>query len=383
MNLLAPLRRLFPSPPQTRAADPSWPQRMVAVPGCGMVDAATAEQLSTALACIQAIASAVAQCPLNIYDVRATQRVEAPVHPLAILARTAPNATCTFPELIEWTLGQVLLHGNALWAVERDARGTITALRPIPWPCVQVFQLDTGRLAYDVSEIIGLHSRRYRLLSGEVFHLRDRSDDGLIGVPRLKRAGPVFALALTLDQHTASYHANAALPSGVVTGARTVSDIEGLRDALDRKYVGTPNAGRILLMPPDLTYQAISHTPEDAELLANRKHAVVELCRIFQVPPQIVQDLERSTFTNSETAGRWFAQFCIAPWARKIEAELGRSVLSRDYQAELDLSVFLRGSPSERWQTYEIALRNDVLTRDEVRELEGWNPRRAKTEEQL
>ena len=96
------------------------------------------------------------------------------------------------------------------------------------------------------------------------------------------------------------------------------------------------------------------------------------------MPPPIIGDYTHNTFTNSETAGRWFATFCLAPWARKIEAEFSRSLfpMGSPYELELDLSGFLRGDPETRWNAHKIALETNVLDADEVRQVEGWNPRK-------
>jgi HK97 family phage portal protein len=152
----------------------------------------------------------------------------------------------------------------------------------------------------------------------------------------------------------------------------------GLRQQFESRHGGAGNAGRTLVLDGGLDWKAAQISPEDAELLETRKFGVEEICRLFQVPPPIVQDYSKNTFTNSETAGRWFATFCLAPWARKIEAEFARSLFptNSSYELELDLSGFLRGDPETRWNAHKIALETGVLDPDEVREVEGWNPRR-------
>ena len=133
-----------------------------------------------------------------------------------------------------------------------------------------------------------------------------------------------------------------------------------------------------MILPLTMKWQSLAMSPEDAELLESRRFTTEEICRLYQVPPQIVQDHSRSTFTNSETAGRWFAQFCLLPWVRKIEAEFARSLFtSGRYSLELDMSVFDRGDPAQRWNSYGTAVDKKILTPDEIRELEGWNPREA------
>jgi phage portal protein BeeE len=104
---------------------------------------------------------------------------------------------------------------------------------------------------------------------------------------------------------------------------------------------------------------------------------VVELHRLFDGPPPIVGDLSHGTFTNSESAGRWFAQCTLTPWARETEAEFQRSVFANPSGAthlEIDLSGVMRGDYAARWTTNVAAAGAGILTADEVREQEGFNP---------
>jgi HK97 family phage portal protein len=134
-----------------------------------------------------------------------------------------------------------------------------------------------------------------------------------------------------------------------------------------------------MLLDGGLKFEPYQISPEDAELLASRKFAVEEICRLFQVPPPLIQDYSHNTFTNSETAGRWFAQFTLAPWARKIEAEFRRALFAANsgLELEIDLSGFLRGDPQTRWAAHKIAVEAGILDADEIREIEGFNPRGA------
>jgi HK97 family phage portal protein len=150
-----------------------------------------------------------------------------------------------------------------------------------------------------------------------------------------------------------------------------------LRDGINATNQGVDRAGNLLILGGGLTYKSISLSPEDAELLESRKFGVVEICRLFHVPPPIVQAYENNTFTNANQAGIWFATYCLGPWARKIQAEFARSVLPPGIELELDLSGFLQGDPTTRWETHKIAIETGVLDTDEVRQIEGWNSRNS------
>ena len=92
------------------------------------------------------------------------------------------------------------------------------------------------------------------------------------------------------------------------------------------------------------------------------------------MPPPLVGIWDHSSFTNSETAGRWFATYSLALWLRKLEAAFGRALLPPGSELEIDLSSFLRGDPEARWRSYDVAPKHGILSRNEVRDVEGWNP---------
>jgi HK97 family phage portal protein len=344
------------------------------------VNATLAENLATVTACIGAISSVMSSLPALVYRTAPGGRVEVPNHPVARLLRQ-PNANQSWPDWMEWTMAQVLAHGNAISAVEYDGAGQPTAVVPIPWGNVQVSVLPSGRLAYDVVQYTapwGGTGRPRRLLAGEVFHLRDRSDDGLIGRSRISRAPDVIGNAMALQDFSGNAWRNQATPSGAIELPVSLGPeaAKGLLARLRETQAGTRNARSIMLLDGGATWKSLSVSPEDAEVLASRKFSVEELCRVLGVPPPIVQAYEFNTFTNAQQAALWFAQFTLAPWARKIEAEFSRSVFgASDHSLELDLSGLMRGDYEARWKANVAAVQAGILDADEVREVEGWNPR--------
>lgn len=354
--------------------DPSW---AAIAPGIGYPAALSArahENLSAVLACTTAIATALAYVPSLIYRIQGESRVELMSHPVRRLTREGANEQMAWPDLIEHLVASALLTGNGLATIDRAPNGELQSLTWVPWGMVTVQYLKSGRLAFDVSDARG---GLRRFLQSEVIHLRDRTDDGLVGRSRLSRAADTVAGVITTNQFARTFLDRGASPSGVIEldGHFTPEQRTGLRDQFQAKHSGSANAGSTLILDGGMKWKASQISPEDAELLESRKFGVEEICRLFQVPPPLVQDYSKNTFTNSETAGRWFAQFTLAPWARKIEAEFARTVLTGGTELELDLSGFLRGDPQTRWAAHKIAIDAKVLDPDEVRQIEGWNPR--------
>ena len=232
------------------AVDPSW---AALTPGLGLVGAASARQaenLSAVLGCVTAIASAMAAMPALVYRRDSGgNRVEMPAHPLARMVRAGVSPQMGWPDFVEHLIASALLTGNGLAEIERDGGGAVTGLRFIPWGRVGVVQLPNGRLRYDVTEPRSGRVRRF--LEGEVIHLRDRTDDGLIGRSRLSRAAETVAGVSSSNTFARSFLDRGAQPSGVIEYPGHVSTdvLEHLRREFDRRHSGPQNSGRPLSLP--------------------------------------------------------------------------------------------------------------------------------------
>jgi HK97 family phage portal protein len=375
MGLMQKISALF----ETRHRATSWDlmQQAVGLDG-GPVSPRVAENLSTVLACVGAISSAMSSLPAYVYRRLDNGREIDEGHPVARLIGYGPNAHQTWSDFIEWLMASVLLRGNALAEIVTDARGAVVELKPIPWEYAAVQLLPSGRLVYDIST-----GKPRRLLQDEVLHLRDRSDDGIIGRSRLARAASVVQAGLSIQEFANQLYRNGVNPSGALEmeGKLSQDQRTSLAAMFKEGFAGPSKAAKTLILDQGMSWRQISLSPEDAEFLSSRRFTTEELARIFGVPPPIIGDLSHGTFTNSETVGRWFAQHTLAPWIRKLESEFTRSVFSEasrtTHKLELDMSGFLRGDPAQRWAAWKIAVDANILSPDEVREEEGWNPRAA------
>jgi HK97 family phage portal protein len=363
----------------TLDVDPGWMGLAQLSGMAGGTSPRFAENLATAVACVNAVSSGLAALPATVYRAQDDGRVEAPGHAVSRLIRQ-PNPHQTWPDWIEFSVAQLLLRGNTVSVVERDGAGRPTALTPVPWEWVQVQVLPSGRLRYDVTMTAapwGGQALTRSYLESEVLHVRDRMDNPYIGRSRISRAPAVLEAALGLQTYSTSVWHNGASPSGVLTLPPGISreGKERAEEYFTERMAGAANAKRILFADKDSAFTPISVSPEDAEVLASRKFSVTEICRLFNVPPPIVQDYSNNTFTNAAQASLWFATNTLAPLARKVEAEFSRSVFTDSaYHLELDLSGLVRGDYATRWQANVAAVGAGILTADEIREQEGYGP---------
>lgn len=347
--------------------------------GLGSYGAHLAENLATVTACVEVIAGTLSTLPAIVYRSLPQGREEAPRHPVSALIQR-PNSRQSWTDWLAMMVSQVLLHGNALSVVQHDQAGRPVGLIPVPWGSCTVTLSASGQLVFDVQYVAspwGNFGERRRYLQDEVFHLKGRSDDGFLGRSVLSRAPSVLNAAEGAQTFAASIWANSANPSLAVRHpGKLNAEAKGfLREEVTRMHGGAANARKVLVLDEAMSADPISLSAEDSELLASRRFGGEELARLFNVPPPLIGDLSHGSFTNVETAGRFFASFCLAPWARRIEAEFSRSVFpdGDGHHLLIDLAGLQRGDAAGRWATYAIAIDKGILSVNEVRSLEGWN----------
>ncbi|MCB2190423.1 MAG: phage portal protein [Deltaproteobacteria bacterium] len=368
---------------EQRTVAPLWQEIMWSPPGAD-VNAGAAENLAAVLGCTNAIAGAISALPFWVFGLSENGRDVLKDHALARMVRDGVSEYQSWPDFVSSLVASALLAGNGLAWTVRDGRGVLSELRFLPWSQVNVQVLPSHRTVFDFADPIGLWGRAgatIRLLPEDVLFLKDRSDDGVLGRSRLSRAAATLRAAWALSEHVEATHRNMATPSLAMEleGKLSQEARDALKGQLKTFYQGSKNAGRAILADQGMKVKPLSISPEDMELLASRRFTVEELARIYAVPPPLIGDYTHNTFTNSAQASLWFAQHTLTPWIRKLEAEIMRSCFSsearKNHAVEFDLSGLLRGDPETRWKTHEIALKHKVLSVNEVRLIESWNPR--------
>jgi HK97 family phage portal protein len=372
-------------PPEQRSMT-SWDLLKAGMAGWGISDASgqvvthkSAEHaLATVGACVQGIASAIASLPAYVYVWQGDRRVLAEGHPLQRIIDRGPNPLMTWSDWVEWTMASVLLRGNAISEIIVDGAGRLTELRPISWDLVSIVELPAARIAYDVTSDVRGGTRR--LLQEQIYHLRDRSDDGRIGISRLTRAAGVIGQAQAINHFAGAMWKNGVSPSGAVTieGKIGPEAFAQLQERWRQLYAGPEAAGRAVILDQGAKWQQIGISPENAELLMSRRFTTEELCRVFGVPPILAGIWDHASFTNSEQASRWYATHTLGPWIVKLQLEAKRSLFTAAtatrHELGIDMSGLLRGDPELRWKSHEIASRAGILTVNEIRQEEGWPP---------
>ena len=182
-------------------------------------------------------------------------------------------------------------------------------------------------------------------------------------------------MAIACEEYGAKFFANGAAPGGVLEHPGTIKDPQRVRDSWNNTFGGSGNANKIAVLEEGMKYTPISISPEQAQFLETRKFQINEIARIFRVPPHMVGDLEKSSFSNIEQQSLEFVKYTLEPWLIRWEQSLIRSLISENDKGELfikfNVDGLLRGDYQSRMNGYAIARQNGWMSANDIRELEN------------
>jgi HK97 family phage portal protein len=211
----------------------------------------------------------------------------------------------------------------------------------------------------------------------DVLHIPGLGFDGLVGYSPIAMAKNAIGMGLACDEYGASFYQNGAQPGGVLEHPGVVKDPKRVRDSWNAIYQGSGNAHRIAVLEEGMKFQAVGIPPEQAQFLETRKFQINEIARIFRVPPHMVGDLEKSSFSNIEQQSLEFVKYTLDPWVVRWEQAIQKALFlpseKRSYFTKFNVDGLLRGDYQSRMNGYSVGRQNGWLSSNDIREMEDMN----------
>ena len=208
-----------------------------------------------------------------------------------------------------------------------------------------------------------------------MLHIPGLGFDGLVGYSPIAMAKNAIGMAIACEEYGAKFFANGAAPGGVLEHPGTIKDPQRVRESWQSTFGGSGNANKIAVLEEGMKYTLIGISPEQAQFLETRKFQINEIARIFRVPPHMVGDLEKSSFSNIEQQSLEFVKYTLDPWVIRWEQSIQRTLLSKDektaYFVKFNLEGLLRGDYQSRMNGYAIGRQNGWMSANDIRELEN------------
>jgi HK97 family phage portal protein len=340
-----------------------------------VVTADKAMQLSAVWACIRLLSESVSTLPMKVYRREADgSRKLAQDHPAYQVLCRRPNLEMTPSRFMLMVVASICLRGNAF--IEKKMIGRkLVALNPLLPQNMVVKRLDTGQLQYTYTE----DGKKRVIPVDRMMHIRGFGLDGVCGMMPLSSGRDVFGAAMAVDESAAKIFENGLQTSGYISSkvALNKEQRERLRQYL-AAFAGSKNAGKMMVLEGDLSYQNVTMNPEDAQMLESRAFSIEEICRWFRVPPFMVGHVTKQSSWASSVEGMnlIFLTNTLRPLLVNIEQEISRCLLDSDEDnfAEFSVEGLLRADSVGRAAYYTTALQNGWMSRNDVRRLENLPP---------
>ena len=344
------------------------------------VNERSAMQMTAVYSCVRILAEAVAGLPLHLYRYKEDgSKEKALTHPLYLLLHDEPNPEMSSFVFRETLMTHLLLWGNAYAQIIRNGRGEVIALYPLMPDRMAVDREVNGQLYYEYTtsadDAPTVKGSIVRLKPSEVLHIPGLGFDGLVGYSPIAMAKNAIGLAIATEEYGSKFFANGAQPSGVLEHPGTIKDPQRVRDSWMSQFGGSANSNKIAVLEEGLKYTPISISPEQAQFLETRKFQINEIARIFRVPPHMVGDLEKSSFSNIEQQSLEFVKYTLEPWLVRWEQSIQRTLFSAEekktYFVRFNVEGLLRGDYASRMNGYAVGRQNGWMSANDIRELEN------------
>lgn len=329
----------------------------------------TALRLSAVFACVRVLSETVASLPLSVYERTDRGKRMAGDHPIYFLVHNQPNQLMTSYKFRETIMKCLLLNGNAYIRIVRNGAG-------IPTQLILELPEDVGiyRNGQELTYLI----RGGTYDNEDVIHIRGLGD-GIIGLSPIAYARENIGLGLAAEQFGAGFFGNGANMSGVLETPGKLSDAQKqfLSEQWNKKYSGVDNAHSTAILEGGLKYNRISIAPEDAQFIETRKFQKNEIATLFNVPPPLIQDLEKATFSNIEHQDIFYMKYSIRPYVTNIESEFNSKLFigadRQRYFVEHNMNAMMRGDHASRSQYYREMWNIGAITHNQILSLENMN----------
>lgn len=342
------------------------------------VNQQTALQLTAYWQGVNIISNVLGQIPLQLVrklDDNQTEEIDD--HPTLSLLNLKPNPEASAITWKSTVQSHVLSWGSGYSWIRRAVTGPVE-LWPLQPNRTRAKRDAVGKLFFEAQLSRDTKLETAEFPAEDIIHVPGLTFNGLTGLSPIRVQREMLGTALAVQDFAARFFGNSAIPSGVLTFPKKLSDADALRKQLEDKF-GGENALRMMIADQGAKYERIGIPPEDAQFLETRKFGVEEIARMLNIPPHFLAVMGQATFSNLESMGTHFVTYTMLPWLIRWEQELTVKLLTREEILEglaykFKVAGLMRGDQKGRYLSYQSGINAGWLTRNEARSFEKLNP---------
>lgn len=374
------INRASPENPQTNLSNPAeWLYDAFGASGDlpVTVNQTTAMHLSAYFAAVRLLSTSIAQLPFHVIKTNGRTKQVASEHPVDYLIHTEPNQTISAFDFRETLMANTFNYGNGYALIERDGPrpGAFFLVDP---RLVEPY-LEGNILKYRIGAKTPQSSAR-TVLSDDMIHVSCFGWDGLRGKSIIEYASGDLSLSLAAQKMSQLYYSQGGNIGAWIEHPSQLGDaaLKRLQQSVDKRIAGIDNVHKVKVLEEGMKYHRVESDAEKSQMLEARKMAVTEVARWFNLPPHMIGDLEKATFSNINAQDLSYVKHSLMPWVIKVEQAFNRKVFLQSEKSthftRMNLDGLLRADIETRAKVYQMGILTGWMSRNEAREKEDMNP---------
>lgn len=332
-------------------------------------------RVAAVFACVRVLSSTFAALPLHLNKTEGRDTIKAKDHPLYNLLHWSPNDEMVSYNHRQMIMSSLLLRGTSYNEFAVDGRGRVREIFPLVGE-MNVDRDQSKKLVYDFYD--GCSNRVIR--NDRMWRITGYTNNGIVGKTPLSIARETIGQAIAASEFGGNVFKNGAKLSGILKSVKKLDPDQrkDLLKAWNESFSGINNAGQTGLVHNGADFVPISMTSQDAQFLETLKFQRSEIAGLYGVPPHMIGDLERATFSNIEHQSISFVIYSLLPHLINFEQTVFRDLLTPEerkiYQVKFSVDGLLRGDTKARSQFYKTLFNMGAIEVDEIRDFENMNP---------
>ncbi len=346
--------------------------------GIENIDRTSVMGLAAVWSAVRLISESIASLPLFFYKRTEDGKEKAVGDPLYDLLHIQPNPAMTSFYFRETMQNHLLFRGNAYAEIIRDGTGRAMELWPMNADNVTPYMGADNKRLYKYK----LDGREIVLPREKVLHIPGLGWDGIKGYAPIEILMQQWGYSIAVKRYGSEFFRNNGYPGGYIAlpQGRKLKDgdaVKRLKESWDSKHTEWGKKGKTGILEDGAEFKPINIPPEQAQFIESQKVSVTDIARVFRVPPHMIGDLDRATFSNIEQQAIDFVVNTLRPWLVRWEQELLVQIVPadqrRDYFYEFVVDALLRGDFQTRMAGYRTAIEMGVMSPNDVLSLENRN----------
>ena len=265
----------------------------------------------------------------------------------------------------------LLVWGNSYTRIFRDKNGDVVNLVALDPTLVKVSRGKNGRKQYNYE---GEMSRT--LTSDDVLHITDVLLPGALkGKGRVEALKENLGLGIALQSFAARFFGGGTQMAGVIEVPGNIGQQQAvqLQQAFDSRHKGYRQAHKTAVLSGGATFKPTQTPPEANQMLESRNFAVLDIARIFQIPPHLLGVPGTTSYASVEQMTQDFVTYTLRPYVEKLERGYSTLLPNRAY-LKWSLDGLVRADFQTRMQGYSIATQAGWMSINDIRKYEDMSP---------